>query len=57
MNNIRFMHRVPYQQIEDYLRLGWVAYEPNYFDYMHCYGIFMSWICDCPPPKVCNANH
>ena len=57
MNNIRFMHRVPYQQIEDYLRLGWIAYEPNHFDYMHCYGIFMSWICDCPPPKVHNANH
>ena len=46
--------RVRFDQIEDYLRMGWMMedYPPTIFHYQHNYGIFMYWLCHCPLPQL-----
>lgn len=50
MTNIRAMRYVEYQDVPDYLLMGWIAYEPTSFGRLHLYGIVMQWICDCRLP-------
>lgn len=53
----RILIRVQYSEIPEYLALGWIAIIPTLYDYQHIYGIFMEWLCDCPPLKPKRDSH
>jgi hypothetical protein len=47
---------VEYPVIPVYLEMGWIAYEPEYIDHYHTYGIVMLWLCTCRPPVLREAR-
>ena len=47
---------VEYPVIPVYLEMGWIAYEPEYIDHYHTYGIVMLWLCACRPPVLREAR-
>jgi hypothetical protein len=48
--NIRAMRYVAYQDIKNYLDMGWIVEEPPIFDRISYYGVTMVWTCDCALP-------
>lgn len=45
--DIKAFNYVLYRQIEDFLKVGWIAIPPNSTDHHHHYGIEVMWICEC----------